>query len=71
MRPENFLFIGTNNWIESAVQWSIKYFFALNLPIFRIRLAQKQEEGKEEEQANAKHYAFQAKAIIYCCVLSD
>ena len=24
---KNFLFIGTNNWIALAVQWSIKYFF--------------------------------------------
>ena len=44
--PKNFLFIGTSNWIALAIRWSIKYFFATNSPIFRIRLAEKQ--GEEE-----------------------
>ena len=48
--PKNFLFIGTNNWIALAVRWSIKYIFAANLPIFRIRLAEKREEGEEEHK---------------------
>ena len=32
--PEKPPFIATNNWIVLAVQWSVKYFFTKNSPIF-------------------------------------
>ena len=46
-----------------------KIFFAPNLPIFKIRLTKKREEG--EKHANAKCYVFRPKAIIYCFMLFD
>ena len=33
--PEKPPFIATNNSIVLAVQWSVKYFFTKNFPIFR------------------------------------
>ena len=45
----------------------IKYFFAPNLPIFWIRLAKKQEEGKKHLQL--QNVVFHTKAITYCCYL--
>ena len=51
---KNFLFIGTNNWILLPVWWSMKYFFALNSLKSRLRMAQKQEEGEEQEHSNYK-----------------
>ena len=47
--PKNFLFTGTNNWIVLAFRWSVKCFFSPNPQIFLIMLAEKREEGKEEE----------------------
>ena len=32
----------------------MKYFFALNSQIFQLRMAQKQEEGEEQEHSNYK-----------------
>ena len=47
---KNFLFIGINNGITFAVRWPIKYFFALNLPMFWIEQEEKGEEGEEHMQ---------------------
>ena len=37
-----------------VVQWSVKYFFAPNSPMFRIRLPEKREEEEEEEEEEDK-----------------
>ena len=34
-RPEKIPFMAKTNWITLAVHWSVKYFYALNSPIFR------------------------------------
>ena len=44
---KNFLSIGANKWIASAVWWCIKYFFAPRMLLFWIRLAEKWEGGEE------------------------
>ena len=48
--PKKFLLTGTNNWIAIAVRWFVKYFFALNLSIFWIRLVVKREQGEQHMQ---------------------
>ena len=45
-RAENFTFIGTNNWIVLAVQWSVKYIFASNSPISWKSCAEERENSK-------------------------
>ena len=45
--PKNFVSIGTNKWITSAVWWSIKYFFAPRMLLFWMRLAEKWEGGEK------------------------
>ena len=40
---KNFFFTATNNWIELALQWSVKYFFAPNSLLFR-------KSSKEEDK---------------------
>ena len=49
-------FIATSNWIVLAVQWSVKYFFAPNSPLFR-------EGGGEKKRANYEPIAFQTNVI--------
>ena len=48
IEPKIFFFWGKNNLNVLAVQWPVKICFGPNSPIFRIRLAEKREEGEEE-----------------------
>ena len=50
----------------SAVQWSIKNFFAPSSPIFQIRLAEKREEGEERMQMQSILCFTQKKYIVMC-----
>ena len=58
-RPEKFHFIATNNWTGLAVQWSVKYFFALNSLIF-WKSCTKEEEA-EGEKGKHKALCFSSK----------
>ena len=67
VHPKYLVFFETNNWIVLAVWWYIKYSFAPNSPIFPIRLAEEETEGRSTrrgKQEIAKRYAFRANAII-------
>ena len=50
-------------------------FFSPNLLIFRIRLVETREEGKENMQLQSvmrmQSKAFHATAMLHCCVLFD
>ena len=61
--PKNFYFIGTNNWIVLAAQWSIKYFFAPNSSIFWIRLTEKREE-EEYRQLQSMIYFTEKQYLV-------
>ena len=41
---KKFPFIVADNRIVLAVQWSVKYFFALNSPLFRKRSGEKKKK---------------------------
>ena len=48
--PETFPLLATNNWIVLAVQWYVKYFFALNsLIIWKSR-------GEEDGMQTLKEF---------------
>ena len=47
--PKNFFYIGINNRISLTSWWFVKYFFAPNSPIFRIRLAEKRQEREHTQ----------------------
>ena len=53
--------MATNNLIALAVQWSVKYFFAPNYPIFRKKCDREAEE--EGARAITKRYTFHANAM--------
>ena len=56
-RKISFLQEQVTNWIALAVWWSIKCFFAQNLLIFQIRLAEKWEGEEEQTQMqSAMHF---------------
>ena len=42
----------TNNWIVLTVQWSVKYYFATNSPIFQ------KNRGEEEYEENMKRWLY-------------
>ena len=46
---KKFPFIATNNLIVLAAQWSVKYFFAPNSPIFRKRGGEKKKKRDDYE----------------------
>ena len=46
-RAEKFPFVATNDWIVSAVWWSVKYFF-LNSPKFWQSSTEKGEAGNSK-----------------------
>ena len=54
--PKYFFFIETNNLNVLAVRWSVKCFFTLNSPIFRIRLAEKREEEEYKQWQSVVHF---------------
>ena len=53
-RPEKFSFIATNNGIVSTVQWSLKYLFAPNSPLFQKGSV----EEKDTTVSKALYFAF-------------
>ena len=48
---KKFPFIATNNLIVLAAQWSVKYFFAPNSPIFRKRGGEKKKKKRDDYEA--------------------
>ena len=54
--PKYFFFIETNNLNVLAVRWSVKCFFTLNSPIFRIMLAEKREEEEHKQWQSVVHF---------------
>ena len=48
-----------------------KIFFCSEFADISDKAGRKRRRRITETQANAKRYAFDAKAIIYCCVLFD
>ena len=62
-RPEKFLFIRRNNGIVSTVQWSLKYFFAPNSPLF-------QKSSVEEKESSVSKSLCFAFAFSVCFLYS-